>query len=241
MNHRLNPQRFSFDGFNYETTTHRTTRNVFATTTQAWNEYSNNNNNGKDGYENSFSQFSGHETSRPSSGSNSDRKTSTTTGNSRDVYSSNANNNNNRDILNSNSGNSNRETYYNTPKTTSSSTHQSREVYNQDRDIYNQPRETSTEGYGFIADSLANHGNSNNNYNPPVTARSFNQQTTTSNYDYNFNSNNRRSSSTSSTFRPNRDTNFGLTTKRSTYFQGDLPFLNNDETGTSVRIRTRMF
>ena len=217
--HQTYPQHFSYDVFDYDTTTYRTTRNTFATTTKAWNDYDNNS-KGKDAYEKNFSQFSGHEDSRPTSGSSS-----SSTGNSRDIYNNPLNGNSNREAYNPNSGNSNRETNYNTPKSTSTNS-------NQGRDIYKQPKETSTYSYGFVAESLANSGNSFNKYSPPTTQRPYNQQTTSSTYDYNYN---RRTTITPSTFRPNRDTNFGATTRKSTYFQGDLPFLNNDETGTSVK------
>lgn len=73
-----------------------------------------------------------------------------------------------------------------------------------------------------------NSGSSNNHNS--VTQRPFSQQSpTTSNYNYD----NRRTTATtkSSTYRPNRD----ITTRKSTYFQGDLPFFNNDETSVSCK------
>jgi hypothetical protein len=228
-------QRFSYDESNYDTTTYRTTRNIFATTTQAWNDYGNSNVKGREVYGNDFSQFSGHKNSRPSSGTssnsaktNTNNQRETQTSSSRDVYNNPSNSNGNREDYNPsssiNSNKNSRDIYNNSPKDIMSSSNN-----NQGRDIYNQPRETSTVGYGFVADSLANSGN-NNNYNPPITQRPFIQATTT-NYDFN---NNRRT--TSSTYQPNRDVIRQVTTKKSTYFQGDLPFFNNDETETSVKV-----
>lgn len=196
-----------------------------------WNDYENNNNQ--------FSQFSGHQTSRPSSTFNSNSgSSSNSNGNSRDVYNvpdrnrdtynqNSGNSNNGREIYNSNPGNSNNQNSFNTQKPTTKTT-QGRDVYNQDRDFY-QPKETSTSRYEFIADSLANSENSKNNYNPSVTQRpTIQRTTTTTEYDYGVY---RRTTS------PNRETNVGGTTRKSTYFQGDLPFLNNDRTETTVNFK----
>lgn len=133
----------------------------------------------------------------------------------------------------------------------------SRDVSNSNRDVYNQPREILPNSVGFVGDSLAGTLNSGNGRNVnSVTQRPYSQQTTTTlNYDNNrratqsttyFDSNvnnNQRTTTnydynvfprtTAPTYRPNRE----VTTRRSTYFQGDLPFLNgnkNNDDETSV-------
>ena len=127
-----------------------------------------------------------------------------------------------REIINSGSSNNNGQDYYFQQTSTSRNINPARDIYNQ------QPRETSTSRLVFIADSLSgsesNSGNSNN-FNS-VPQRPFTQRTsTTSNYNFE----NRRTT-TSSTYRPDLD----ITTKKSSYFQGDLPFFNSDSDETSV-------
>lgn len=126
---------------------------------------------------------------------------------------------------------------------------------NQGREVYTQkPREILPNSFGFVAESLAGSSSSSNGGNiNSVTQRPFNQQTTTtsrysnrqstSTTSYDFNIGNQRTSSTKSdydynvyprTTAPTYGTNRETTTRKSTYFKGDLPFLNNDEDGTSV-------
>lgn len=85
---------------------------------------------------------------------------------------------------------------------------------NSNRETYNQPSSNINNSNGFIVDSLS--GSIDNiNYSTPTTRRSVH-------------------SVTSTTYRPS----IRATTKKSTYFQGDLPFLNNghniDETTVSL-------
>lgn len=183
------------------------------------------NSNGRDTHDDNFSQFSGHGNSQ-SNGNNKNKNsngyddnisqfsghesTQTNTGSNADRGTSNKNNNdkNHPPVMVSTSSQTNG--------------NQGRDIYN-----YNQARERSTSGYDFVADSLAGSSNSGGNHNSAVTQRPFSLQTTT---DYNYHGDRRP---TTSSYRPVRDS----TTKKSTYFQGDLPFFNhdgNDETSVSL-------
>lgn len=183
------------------------------------------NSNGRDTHDDNFSQFSGHGNSQ-SNGNNKNKNsngyddnisqfsghesTQTNTGSNADRGTSNINNNdkNHPPVMVSTSSQTNG--------------NQGRDIYN-----YNQVRERSTSGYDFVADSLAGSSNSGGNHNSAVTQRPFSLQTTT---DYNYHGDRRP---TTSSYRPVRDS----TTKKSTYFQGDLPFFNhdgNDETSVSL-------
>lgn len=102
-----------------------------------------------------------------------------------------------------------------TGSTSNSNSNQGRDIYN-----HNRQRETSTYSYDYATDRPSNSGS---NQNSVGNSRPYDLQTTNA-YDYN-----RRTPS--STQRSLRDT-----TRRSTYFQGDLPFFNNnDETSVSFR------
>lgn len=193
-------QYFSYDRVSYDDDT--SYRNTFGTTTQANSDY--NKENGD-----SFSQFSGHENSRPiANHGNSAREVSNS-------GKTTVNNNYDRDYSNS------------------QNVDNGKADNNQGSDFYYQQHhdETSTNNYGDIVGS--SNGNSNNHHTVPQ--RPFNRQTSTTTHYYdsdgrrttttNYDFNNRRTT-TSSTYRPNRE----ITTKKSTYFQGDLPFLNSDET-----------
>lgn len=118
-------------------------------------------------------------------------------------------------------GNNNDRDYYVPPRTTKANNQ------GRDRNTNNQkPHETSTNSFGFIADSLAGSGLNSNNHNS-ITQRPFRQQTSTT-VNYNFDN---RETASSTTYRPSRD----ISTKKSTYFQGDLTFVIGDE--TSVRLK----
>lgn len=221
---------------NYETTTYHNVRNTFATTTQSWNDFVSGS-KARDVNEDSFTQFSGHDSQRPNSGPNHGLS-----------------NTGNKHVPTSNfgqsfgGGNHNDRDFYNPLPDVASP---SKSNGNQGRDNFNQPRETTPSTYGFIGDSLSggsnNHNlntgsnkvnsgsfgsgnqnfnsinNNNQNLTPP---KPLNLQTTrpTTSYDYN----ERRTTES-----VNRPFNERSTTKKSTYFQGDLPFFNNDETSVS--------
>lgn len=230
---------FSYDGYNSDTTTRR---NAFTTATESWNDFgqSKGSNTGNVYNEDNYSQFAGHETSRPVSNVNAGR------GN---VNSGQSNNNNNdyyNPIANTNA-NQGRETN-NQPREISpnsfgfisdslggsSSSGNGRNVNSVTQRPVNQQQTTTTQDYNNRrkSSSTTNYDtnrstqssinyDSDNNRNRRTTS-------TTSNYDYNV-----YQRTTASSYRPNRET----TTRKSTYFQGDLPFLNSnnsDEDGTSV-------
>lgn len=141
-----------------------------------------------------------YESSRPSSGINSGSSSGTKV-----INSGNANSNNN---------NFDRE-YYNPPSI--AKTNSNHEIYN---------RETSTNGYNFAGEasfsgnSQGNSGNSNNQNS--VTQRPSNQRTTSTTSNYDYNNSNRRT--TSNSYNPYQ----AVTTKKSTFFQGDLPFFKDE-------------
>lgn len=94
------------------------------------------------------------------------------------------------------------------------------------RDVYPQQQPNS---FGFVSDSLAGSSNANSNtdHHSIPQRPSYTQPTTTSTSSYDFNT--RRAATTTTTRRPSQ-----VTTRKSTYFQGDLPFFNRDETSVSA-------
>jgi hypothetical protein len=85
--------------------------------------------------------------------------------------------------------------------------------------------------FGFVSESLAGSSNSDTNHHSVPQRPSFNQATTSTTSYYDFNAGSDRRTTTTTTRRPSQ-----VTTRKSTYFQGDLPFFSSDETSVRANI-----